>query len=179
MNRRNQTLRKARKSKSIDNWKSYKTLRNKCNKKIRKAKSNHHKEVLNGNINKPKKIGSQIKNVFPGKSQSTDKWPSLNILSRFYSTMASKLKKVTDFTWHYTAKSPPITTKTFRFPYISVLFVQSKLKLLSRQKSTGNGKLPPGLLNDCGSIISKPLCDIINHSIRSGKFSFSWNVVVI
>ena len=95
MNRRNQTLRKVRKSKSIDNWKSYKTLRNKCNKKIKKAKSNHHKEVRNGNINKPKKIGSQIKNVFPGKSQSTDKRPSLNILSRFYSTMASTLKKIT------------------------------------------------------------------------------------
>ena len=86
---------------------------------------------------------------------------------------------LTDFTWRYTAKSPPITTKTFRFPYISVLFVQNKLKLLSRQKSTGIDNLPPGLLNDCGSIISKPLCDIINLSIRSGKFSFSWNVVVI
>ena len=95
MNRRNQTLRKARKSKSNDNWKSYKTLRNKCNKKIKKAKSNHHKEVLNDNINKPKKIWSQIKNVFPGISQSTDKRPSLNILSHFYSTMASKLKKYT------------------------------------------------------------------------------------
>ena len=177
-------MRKARKSKSNSDWKSNKTLRKKCNKKIKKTKSNHHKKVLNDNINKPNKFWSQIKNVFPGKSQSmanlfTDKHPSLNILSRFYSTMASKLKKVTDFTWHYTAKSPPITTKTFRFPYISVLFVQNKLKLLSRQKSTGIDNLPPGLLNDCGSITSKPLCDIINLSIRSGKFSFSWNVVVI
>ena len=34
MNRHDQTLRKARKSKSNDDWKSYKTLRNKCNKKI-------------------------------------------------------------------------------------------------------------------------------------------------
>ena len=100
MNRRDQTLRKARKSKSNEDWKSYKTLRNKCNKKIKKAKSNHHKKVLNDNINKPKKFWSQIKSVFPGKSQSmanvsTDKRPSLNILSHFYSTMASKLKKYT------------------------------------------------------------------------------------
>ena len=96
-------------------------------------KSNYHKRVLNDNINKPKKFWSQIKNVFPGKSQSmanvsTDKHPSLNILSRFYSTMASKLKKstylLTDFTWRYTAKSPPKTTKTFKFLNISVLFVQ-------------------------------------------------------
>ena len=167
---------------------NYMTLRNKCNKKIKKVKSNHHKKVLNDNINKPKKFWSLIKNVFPGKSQSmanvsTDKRASLNILSRFYSTMASKLKKpsylLTDFIWRYTAKSPPKTTKTFRFPYISVLFVQKELKMLSRQKSASIDNLPHGLLKDCGSIISKPLCDIINLSIRSGKFSFSWNVVVI
>ena len=100
MNRCNQALRKARKSKSNDDWKSYKTLRNKCNKKIKKAKSNHYKKVLNDSINKPKKFWSQTKNVLPGKSQSmanlsTDKHPSRNILSCFYSTMASKMKKST------------------------------------------------------------------------------------
>ena len=102
--------------------------------------------MLNDNINKSKKFWSQVKNVFPRKSQSmanvsTDKRSSLNILSHFYSTIASKLNKsndlLTDFTWSYTAKSPPKTTKTFRFPYILVLFVQKELNLLSRQKSTG------------------------------------------
>ena len=97
--------------------------------------------------------------------------------------MASKLKKstylLTDFTWRYTAKSLPKTTKTFRFPYISVLFVQKELKLLSRQKSTGIDNLPPGLLKDCGSIISKPLCHIINLSIRSGKFPTSWRATKV
>ena len=93
MNRRDQTLRRARKSKSNDNWESYKTLRNKCSKKIKKAKSNYHKKVLNDNINKPK-FWSEIKNVFPGKSRSmanvsTNKRPSLNILSQFCSTMTS------------------------------------------------------------------------------------------
>ena len=145
-------------------------------------KSNHHKRVLNDNINKQKTFWSQIKNVFPRKSQSmanvsTDKRSSLNILSRFYSTMASKLKKstylLTDFTWRYTAKSPAKTTKTFKFPNILVLFVEKELKLLPRQKTTGIDNLPHGILKDCGSIILKPLCDIINLSIRSGKFPSS------
>ena len=103
---------------------------------------------------------------------STDKCPSLKILSRFYSTMTSKLKKMhllTDLTWRYTAKSPPKTTKICRFLYISVLLVQKKLKLLSCQKSTGIDPLPPGLLKDCGSVILKLLCDITNLSIRSWK----------
>ena len=44
MKRRDETLRKARKSNSNDDWKSCKTLRNKCNKKIKKAIPNHHKK---------------------------------------------------------------------------------------------------------------------------------------
>ena len=113
---------------------------------------------------------------FPWKFTSnanvlTDKSPSLNIHSRVYSTMASKWKKstylLTDFSWRYTPKSPPKTTKTFRFPYIPVLFVQKELQLLSHQNSTGIDNLPPGLLKDCGSIISKPFCNIFNILIRS------------
>ena len=65
MNRCNKTMKKARISKSND-WKSCKTLRNKLNNKIKKAKSNHHKEMLNNNINNPKKFWSEIKKVFPG-----------------------------------------------------------------------------------------------------------------
>ena len=97
-------------------------LRNKCNKKIKKAKSNHHKKVLNDNINKPKKFWSQNKNVFPGKSQSvanvsSDNRLSLNIFSRLYSKYncikVEKIHLLTDFTWRYTEKSPPKTAKTF------------------------------------------------------------------
>ena len=76
MNRRDQTLRKARKSKSNDDWKSNKTLRN---KKIEKAKSKHHKSVLNDNINKPKKFWSQIKNVFPGKYHN--QWQTYQLIN--------------------------------------------------------------------------------------------------
>ena len=161
MNRRDQTFRKARKSKPNDDWKPYKTLRNKCNEKIKKAKSNHHKKVLNDNINKPKKFWSKIKNFFPGKSQSMATYQLINVLVWTYlvafTVNGIKVEKIhlltyllTDFTWRYTAKSPPKTTKNFcvRFPYISVLFVRKELKLLSCQKSTDIDNLPSGLLKD-------------------------------
>ena len=108
----------------------------------------------------------------------TDKSPSLNMHSRVYSTMASKLKKptylLTNFTWPYIPKFPPKTTKTLRFPYSSVLFVQKELQLLSHQKSTGIDNLPPGLLKDCGSIILKPLCNIFKILIRSGCTGYTY-----
>ena len=77
MNRRDQTLRKARKYKSNDDWKSNKTLRNKCGKKIEKAKSKHHKNVLNDNRNKPKKFWSQ--NAFPGKYHN--QWQTYQLIN--------------------------------------------------------------------------------------------------
>ena len=46
-------------------------------------------------------------------------------------------------------------------------------KLLSHQQSTRIDYLPAGLLADCGSIISKLLCHIINLLIRSVKFPSS------
>ena len=50
--------------------------------------------------------------------------------------------------------------------------------MLSRQKSNGIGNLP-GLLKDCDSIISKPLCNIINLLTRSGKFPPSWKAAKV
>ena len=75
-----------------------------------------------------------------------------------------------------------ISTKNyenFRFLYISLLFEQKELKLLSRQKFIFHDSLPLGLLKDCGSIISKPLHHIINLSIRSGKFPSSWKAAKV
>ena len=92
----------------------------------------------------------------------TDKLPSLNILTQ-----------------SYTRKSPPKTKKTFRFSYISVLFARKELKLLSHQQSTRIDYLPTGLLTDCGSIISKLLCRIINLLIRSVKFPSSWKAATV
>ena len=135
---------------------------------------------------KPSQKSAQFKNVFSGKWQSiasisTDKHPSLNILSLFYNKMASKLKKSTYLqilSGVIPPKYPPKPTKTFWFSNISVLFVQKELKLLSHQKSTGVDNLPPGLLRDCGSIIWKPLCHITNLSIRL-RFSSCWKVAKV
>ena len=86
-------------------------------------------------------FGHKLKTIFlenhnQWQNVSTDKRPSLNILSRFYSTMASKLKKsthlLTDFTWRYTAKSPPKTTKTFKISVYFSIIRAKRVKNLAR-----------------------------------------------
>ena len=64
MNRRDQTLRKARKSKSNDDWKSYKTLRNKCNKKIKKASQTITKKCTMITSINQRSFGSKLKTFF-------------------------------------------------------------------------------------------------------------------
>ena len=134
--------------------------------------------MLSDNVSKPKKFWSQFKNVF-FFFENHSQWQTyqlINVLVWRYSVAFTVQwhqnwkNPLTDFTWRYTAKSPPKTTKIFRFLYISGLLVQKKLKLLSCQKSTGIDPLSPGLLKDCGSVILKLLCDVTNLSIRSWKF---------
>ena len=99
------------------------------------------------------------------------------MLLQYNGIKVEKIHLLTDFTWRNTAHFPPKTTKSFRFPYISLLFVQKELKLLYRQKPPVL-KTSPGLLKDYGSI-SKPLCHIMDLSISSGKFPSSWKAANI
>ena len=67
MNDRDKLLRKARKSKNADDWKNYKTIKNRTNNMINKAKTKYHKEILNENTSKPEKFWRHIKTLFPTK----------------------------------------------------------------------------------------------------------------
>ena len=57
--------------------------------------------------------------------------------------------------------------------------MESKLRLLKCNKSTGLDNLPPGLLKDCGTYISKPLCHILNLSFESSTVPKIWKVAKI
>ncbi|MEO0684105.1 MAG: reverse transcriptase family protein, partial [Cyanobacteria bacterium J06649_11] len=181
MNKRDQAFRKSRRSKNPNDRQRYKLLRNQCTSRIKKAKSTHHKNILNENANNPKKFWSAIKTIFPGKSTSKielNSRPSANTFSRYFSKMAFHLKEktlpLTNFIWRTIPRPLPRTVKKFKFNYVSILFVQKELKLLSRKKATGIDDLPPGLLKDCDAFISQPLCHIINLSLQTGSFPTNW-----
>ena len=62
--------------------------------------------------------------------------------------------------------------------YFSIICTK-RVKVVISSEITGIDNLPPGLLKNCGSIISKPLCHIVNLSRRSGKFLLSWKVAEV
>ena len=90
----------------------------------------------------------------------------------FFSTVANKLKtkvlQIKDFVWAMPATEHRKTYNQFRFKQVTVAEVFKYLKNLLRKKAIGPDNLPPGILKDVAVIIAKPLCHIINISMKNG-----------
>ena len=71
------------------------------------------------------------------------------------------------------------TDQTFKFKYVSKIFVEKQLRELKRHKATGIDELPANLLKDCSSEISYPLSFIINLSLRTGVIPSEWKTAVV
>ena len=183
MNDRDKLMRKAKKSGNVEDWLAYKQSRNRCNNSMKKAKANFYKEQLNENSSNPKRFWESIKKVFPSKERATvpNTKNNLNlakIFSTWFSSVVGKLKRkempLKDIIWGEAPKKLRRTAKTFRFEYVSVVFVRKKLKQLKRTKATGLDNLPPSMLKDTADVICKPLCHLINLSLKTGTFPSTW-----
>lgn len=56
----------------------------------------------------------------------------------------------------------------------SKLYIEKEIKSFKPKKATRLDELPTKLLKDCAHIISKPLCHIINLSLRTGQVPYIW-----
>ena len=66
---RDPILRKFRKTKSEEDWNLYRKLGNLCNNKMKYAKAEYRKDLLNENVTTPRKFWSTIKDIFPTKNK--------------------------------------------------------------------------------------------------------------
>lgn len=69
--------------------------------------------------------------------------------------------------WKYPKSNYPRTYSTFRFKEVKVNHILKNLKKLKRKKATGPDDLPPGMLKDVAVYIAKPLCYVINQSLKT------------
>jgi exonuclease III len=188
MNQHDKILRTFRKTKSQTDWKTYKKLRNTCTAEIRKAKSQYHQSLLTESRNNLRKCWQTLKSIFPGKKKKVSV-PAKSDLNkadsfcRYFSSIAKTLKEKTyplrQFVW-----KPPFSIEnraqtTFQFGYVSTIFVERELRKLKRHKSTGIDNLPPGMLNDVGHEIARPISYIINLSLRSGQIPTEWKTAQV
>ena len=67
---------KARKTKKEVDWSTYRNLRNECTRKIRLARSNYNRNLLEENVNQPRKFWKVINSIIPTNSKNK---PDLSI----------------------------------------------------------------------------------------------------
>ena len=191
MDSRDKLLKKARKTKKECDWSAYKTMKNRCNNKIKQAKQKHYKELLLENSQNPSKFWNCIKELFPKTTTpitaTTSNDPSKNLekansLCNFFSNVAHSLKskafKLRDFKW----EMPKVQTSnfhSFHFAYVSRIFVERELKKLQRRKAAGIDNIPPGLLKDAAHPVSGPLTHIVNLSLSTGIVPSEWKVAKV
>ena len=172
-------------------WNLYKKSRNICNNKIKNAKYKYHQELLNETARDPKKFWKILKNIFspenyniaPYSSSNHEQQTKANRYCSFFSSIAINIKKssnqIKDYVWRKPTFFPLRTTKVFKFGYVSKIFVEKQLKLIKRKKATGVDNLPPGFLKDAATVISQPLCHIINLSLSSGIVPNEWKIAKV
>ena len=184
MNNRDKLHRKFLKTKSVNDFNSYKTQRNKVNILVRKAKNKHFISLITESTKDPKRFWKILKAIFPTKeivSNAKSFFINGKLTSNptkiaagfcnFFTTMARKVKekaiRLKDFVWSKPIKTHPKTYCTFQLKEILVNDVFKYLKKLSRNKATGHDDLPPGMLKDSARYIAQPLAHVINRSIKT------------
>ena len=183
INRRDIFQRKLRKSKSITDKKNIRRQRNRVNVLVRKAKSSHSKKILKESANDPNRFRKTIKTIYPTKVKETMTKTMLiserittnakeiaphfcTFFSNIPSSLMTAAAPLKDFIWSKPRKWHPNNYSTFHFRDVRVNEVFKYLKKLSRRKACEPNDLPPGMLKDCALEIAKPLCHVINISIK-------------
>ena len=140
--------------------------------------STYHNNVINESRLNPRNFWNAIKEIFStkaGTKNSNSKTPQSNkkladSFANYFSTAVRKLKTQSLRLKGFVCKSPCSsvlhTNKTFRFGYVSKVFITNFLKKMKRNKSTGLYELPPRALKDYREYIATSLYHIINFSLQ-------------
>ena len=123
MDRRDKVLRKARKSKSDTDWQLYKNLRKFCNNRLKSARKNYHRNLLNESRMNPRNFSKTIKSIFPTKSAKNCKTRcSAKSFGTYFESAVSNLKKLHSF-WRILPGDAQITTNyESTLPSNSIMF---------------------------------------------------------
>ena len=105
------------------------------------------------------------------------------VFCQFFSKIARSLKEkafpLKNTVWNYNSSRKLRTTATFKFHYVSVTFVQSKLKKIKKNKAAGLDELPGVLIKDSASVISKSLSYFLNLPLKTCQVPRDWKIMKI
>ena len=185
---RDKALMKFRQSKDPVLYDEYKTLRNKTQREIDRAKKDYVKSKISENKDNPKKLWQTLKDIgMPSKKSSgssviglqdgediifekesvADKFNTFfcNISTKLVNNLRKREFDVENIEKYYRDK---VNNDVFRFSVVSEDDVRKLLCQLNVSKSTGHDKIPARFLKDGANVIASPLAYIVNLSLSSG-----------
>ena len=183
---RNAMRKKANLSKSEDDWKTYKKLRNGVTAAIRKAKSLYVSENILSNKGNSTAMWKSIRRLLPKKVNASfiqkliideeEIIGSKNIassLNNHFVNLAAKRKRSRKFGNNMKRYMSQVQS-TFCFKEVSQDDVINYVNEIPRNKATGLDEIPTGILKDSIEYIVEPITHIINLSLKTGKIPKVW-----
>lgn len=182
-------LRKARKTKSIEDMNAYTSSRNNVTRLIRVTKANYFKRLVDDNCDNPKSFWKIIKSILPGEQNEVqptikvdgcvihDKIKIANAFNKYIVEVVSNMLK--NLNWLHKTTTDYLTYITtsdilFEFTPINEEFTLAYLKKMKTGKAVGLDGIPARLLKDSAEIICKPLTKIVNSSLATGIVPTDW-----
>ena len=188
--RRRRSYIKACKTNNPNHWNTYKSIRNKTNTLVRKAKHTHntkmadtlkhhlsqHKstdywKLLKGFI-KPTSSSSSIPTLYHNDNSYESNKEKADILNTFF--QAQTLLDDTN-------KNIPNFDISNNIPKLNNINIETKevtdaLNILKSGKATGPDTINNIVLKELSKELSKPLCDLFNYSLRISKVPRQWKL---
>ena len=183
---------KACKTTNIEDWANYRSLRNRVNNMVKRAKGAYNRRLLEENKNDSKMLWKTVKKIIPTESKELssgvriggiDSSDKVSIATAFNKHFIGAVKRLRDAVGA-SIVSVARTIKTnvamssqvrqFHFKEVSVNFTLRQLRDLKTGKAAGLDNIPPRLLKDAADIVATPLTIIINASLRQGRVPDDW-----
>lgn len=171
--------RRAKRTKSQDDWSAYKRLRNRTQQQFRNAKVRFYYRSFSSNLS-TKSLWSKIKELGIGKSNIESQISiDLDTINDFFVNIPVDLSGAIDYTNHLTfAPSNNRPRHEFSFSHVSEAEVLSAILRVS-SNAVGADELPIKLIKNILPVVLPFITAIFNKSLSSCSFPSVWKLAII
>ena len=163
---------------------SYKEIRNKVSRLLKKSKQSYFSDKFDANKQNPKKsfgvineaLGRQssrkvVSEVLVDNNKLTNKGDIANAFNDYFSNIGSRLAENFTYSTNYLdyLSSLPRSSTTFDFVPITVVTLKSIIDSL-KSSSPGHDEIPIKIYTDNFDLLGPEICLICNESLKQGVF---------
>ena len=172
-------------------WKIAKTLRNRCTKRLRKARADHIKENLDTNMGNSKKFWKNIQEVLPNrkskfknsftlfdseKNEIVGSDDTANFINAFFTGIGPKLAQQYKTPWNYEGVEANVTMGDIVTDVNEIL---NLCKNININKSSSVDHLSSEILRDAFLSIPLKIVELFNLSFNSGEIPKEWKIAKV